>query len=226
MIPLHDDNPTRNFPLFTILVIAANVMVFFFWQASTGLEQSVHLAAFTPSEFYSRGILKEGPYVFTSMFMHGGIMHLVSNMWFLWLFGNNIEDCCGKIRFVIFYLLCGIIATMVYAYFNRHSNIPLVGASGAISGVLGAYVITFPQARILTLLPLGIFIRTFYLPAWTFLGIWIGFQFLKQAAISGSHNHQQSGGVAFMAHIAGFLAGMIFIFFFRRNDWRRQRSSY
>ncbi len=223
MIPLHDDNPTQRFPLITICLIVINALIFFYWQVGVvGLEQSIRLAAFIPSEFHSRAIFVEGRNIFSSMFMHGGIMHLAGNMWFLWLFGNNVEDRCGKIRFLFFYLLCGVAATLAYTFFNRHSNIPLVGASGAISGVLGAYLVMFPHARVLTLLPLGIFSRTFYLPAWTFLLIWFGFQFLNQAVVAGSRTGQQGGGVAFLAHISGFVVGVILIFLFRQRRGTRR----
>jgi len=216
MIPLHDDNPTERFAFLTVILIAINAAVFFLWQVGgVGMEQSIRLAGFTPSDFRAGGYVAEGRNIFTSMFMHGGLMHLVGNMWFLWLFGNNIEDRCGKFRFVVFYLLCGAIATMVYTLFNAGSKIPLVGASGAISGVLGAYLVTYPHARILTLVPLGIFSRTFRLPAWMFLFVWIGFQLLNQAAMAASREGER-GGVAFLAHIAGFIAGVTLIFPFRR----------
>jgi membrane associated rhomboid family serine protease len=223
MIPLHDNNPTERFPIVTILLIAINVAVFFLWQlGSVGLEQSIRMAAFVPAKLVTSSLVGQVDNLFASMFMHGSIMHLVGNMWFLWLFGNNVEDRTGKIRFLIFYLLSGIAATMAYAAFNMHSRIPLVGASGAISGVLGAYLIMFPGTRILTLIPLGFFTRTAYVPAWIFLLIWIGFQFLSQVTIRG----EQGGGIAFLAHIAGFIAGIVLIFFFRkRTRTRRMRVS-
>jgi membrane associated rhomboid family serine protease len=213
MIPLHDDNPTKRFAWFTLILIGVNIWVFFGWQlGNVGLERSVRLAAFIPAKLNANLIL-ESRNVITSMFMHGSIMHLLGNMWFLWIFGNNIEDYCGRFRFLFFYLLCGIIATLSYAFFNIHSRIPLLGASGAISGVLGAYLVLFPSARILTLVPLGIFSRTMRLPAWIFLIIWFGFQFLSQVIMTQSQ--ASGGGVAFLAHIGGFVAGMLLIFFFR-----------
>jgi membrane associated rhomboid family serine protease len=214
MIPLWDENPTKRFPWVTLLIIAVNVWVFFFWQVSqVGLEHSMKLAAFVPSTLNSNVVLG-GRNLLISMFMHGGIMHLLGNMWFLWIFGNNIEDYCGKIRFLIFYLLCGVTATLSYAFFNLHSKVPLVGASGAISGVLGAYLVLYPGVRILTLVPLGLFSRTFRIPAWFFLIVWIGFQFLSQW-IESQMRHHDVGGVAFLAHIGGFVAGIILIFIFR-----------
>jgi membrane associated rhomboid family serine protease len=225
MIPLHDENPTERFPWMTILLIVINGVVFFAWQmGSVGLEQSVKLAAFVPAKLQTHGVLAGTPTIFSSMFMHGGIMHLVGNMWFLWLFGNNIEDRSGPFRFLIFYLLCGIAATVAYTFFNLNSKIPLVGASGAISGVLGGYLLMFPSARILTLVPLGFFTRMMHIPAWFFLIIWMGFQLLNQAAMSGAaaSGREPQGGVAFMAHIAGFVAGLLLIWFFKRKS--RSRS--
>jgi membrane associated rhomboid family serine protease len=221
MIPIHDDNPTERFPIMTILLIAANVAVFIFWQIDVGLEQSINLAGFVPAQGQTRGVVNQGRTLFSSMFMHGGWMHLIGNMWFLWLFGNNVEDRCGRIRFVIFYLLCGAIATLAYTFFNSDSKIPLVGASGAISGVLGGYLFMFPHARVLTLVPLGFFTRMMHIPAWFFLIIWMGLQLLSQAALAHATTKEQ-GGIAFLAHIAGFVAGALLIFVFRkkkRSDW-------
>ncbi len=220
MIPLYDDNPTKRFPVMTLLLIAANAFVFFYWQLGTaGLEQSIRLAAFIPANTEAHGIVSQAPSLISSMFMHGSVWHLVGNMWFLWIFGNNVEDVCGSFWFLVFYLLCGMGATAGYAALNAHSHVPLVGASGAISAVLGAYILTFPSAQVLTLIPLGLFTRAVYIPAWIFLGIWIGFQFLSQALMSASRGHgAERGGVAFMAHIAGFLIGMVLIFMFRQRS--------
>jgi len=218
MIPLHDNNPTKHFPWMTLLIIGANVFVFLYWQLGTGLERSIQMAAFIPADAHHYGIVAETPSLVMSMFMHGGFMHLIGNMWFLWLFGNNVEDRCGSFSFFVFYLACGIAATLGYASFNPNSHVPLVGASGAISGVLGAYVVMFPHAEVLTLVPLGFFTRLMYLPAWIFLGIWIGFQFLSQAMTSASRGGgKEQGGVAFLAHIAGFAVGAVLIFIFRRR---------
>lgn len=220
MIPLYDDNPTKRFAWVTLLLIGINFWVFFFWQVfDVGLEHSIALAAFVPASL-SRNPVAGSQHLITSMFMHGGLMHLIGNMWFLWIFGNNVEDQCGKVKFFIFYLLCGIAATLSYAFLNINSHVPLVGASGAISGVLGGYLVLFPGARILTLVPLGIFTRTIYLPAWFFLVIWIGFQLLNQ--LRESKSHAGEGGVAFLAHIGGFLAGLLLIWIFRSNKSSRK----
>jgi membrane associated rhomboid family serine protease len=223
MIPLYDDNPTHRFPILTIALIVANVFVFFGWQTRVGLEESVMLAGFVPAELGSATV-PGAKHILTSMFMHGGFMHLLGNMWFLWIFGDNVENECGPVRFLVFYLLCGIAATLSYALFNPNSIVPLVGASGAISGVLGAYLVRHPNAAIRTLIPLGIFTRIVDLPAWFFLFIWIGMQVLSQASLDGRHG---GGGVAYLAHIGGFAAGVGFIFVFggkaRPNERRRVR---
>jgi membrane associated rhomboid family serine protease len=211
MIPLYDDNPTHRFPLVTVFVIAINVAVYFLWQARIGLEQSVALAAFVPAEFTHGAQPAPWRDLFTSMFMHGGIMHLLGNMWFLWIFGDNIENECGSFRYIIFYLLCGAAATLAHAWSDPESAVPLVGASGAISGVLGGYLVQHPRASVRTLIPLGALTRIVDIPAFMFLFIWIGMQIVSQAMIRTS----TGGGVAYLAHIAGFVAGAALIFVFR-----------
>ena len=213
MIPLYDDNPTHRFPFVTVLIIAANVAVYFLWQTRIGLEQSVALAAFVPAEFTLGAQPAPWRDLFTSMFMHGGIMHLLGNMWFLWIFGDNVENECGAVRFIIFYLLCGAAATLAHAWSNPESAVPLVGASGAISGVLGGYLVQHPRAPVRTLIPLGVFTRVVDIPAFMFLFIWIGMQIISQAMIRST----TGGGVAYLAHIAGFVAGAVLIFVFRGN---------
>ena len=220
MIPLYDDNPTHRFPFLTILLIAANVLVFFGWQTQIGLRESVMAAGFIPAEL-GMNTAPGATHLLTSMFMHGGIMHLLGNMWFLWIFGDNVENECGSVRFLIFYLVCGIAATLSYARFNPNSLVPLVGASGAISGVLGAYLVRHPHASIRTLIPMGLFTRIVDVPAWVFLFVWIGMQVLSQAAQAGRHG---GGGVAYLAHIGGFIAGAGFIFVFGENAKPASRS--
>ena len=220
MIPLRDDQPTERFPIVTILLIVLNAYVFIGWQLRIGLEHSVDQAGFLPIELTSH---EPGgwTHLFTSMFMHGGWMHLIGNMWFLWIFGNNIEDNCGSIRFLIFYLLCGVAATLAFTALDPRSSIPLVGASGAISGVLGAYLLHHPQARVLTLVPLGFFTRLMEIPAWVFLLVWIGLQVVSQLFAARAHG-VESSGVAYAAHIGGFVAGMGLIVFFERTRRRRR----
>jgi len=152
--------------------------------------------------------------LFTSMFMHGGLLHVIGNMWFLWIFGNNIEDACGRIRFIVFYLLCGLLATLAHVVMGPSSVVPTIGASGAISGVLGAYILLFPHAKVYSLIGLGYVYWFQEVPAWIFLGVWIGLQLLN--AIPMLHN-PAVGGVAVFAHIGGFLAGMALIYLFRQR---------
>jgi len=211
MIPLYDDNPVHRFPLVTILLIAANLAVYFLWQARVGLEESVALAAFVPAEFTGGARPAAWRDLLTSMFMHGGIMHLVGNLWFLWIFGDNIENECGPVRFLVFYLVCGVAATLAHVWQDPASAVPLVGASGAISGVLGAYLVQHPHAPVRTLIPLGMWSRVIDVPAYVFLFIWIGMQVLSQAAASGG------GGVAYLAHIGGFVARGAPLLIFRRR---------
>jgi membrane associated rhomboid family serine protease len=184
-----------------------------------GLEKSVALAALTPVELtqHSPSAVRD---LFSSMFMHGSWMHLIGNMWFLWIFGNNVEDATGPIRFLIFYLLCGVLAALAHVGADPQSVIPLVGASGAVSGVLGAYLVKHPTAYVRTAIPIGFIIRVADIPAFVFLLIWIGLQIFSQA-VSGVPGER--GGVAYLAHIAGFVAGVVLIFVFQR---RRQTQPY
>lgn len=221
MIPLYDHNPTHRFPIVTILIIAANVAVYFLWQSRIGLEESVALAAFVPAEFTESARPAPWRDLFTSMFMHGGFMHLLGNMWFLWIFGDNVENECGPVRFILFYLLCGAAATWGHVWSDPTSAVPLVGASGAISGVLGAYLIQHPRVPVRTLIPLGIFSRIVDIPAYIFLFVWIGMQVVSQAMIS---SRSGGGGVAYLAHIAGFVAGAALIFVFRGGRAEPERE--
>ncbi len=211
MIPLYDDQPTRRPPVATVTVIVLNVLVFVLWQLPNGLHRTVALAGFIPAEltYHEPGAIR---HLFLAMFTHGGWMHLIGNMWFLWIFGKKIEDICGHFRFVFFYLLCGAAATLAYTLGNTESTIPLVGASGAISGVLGAYLLKFPGALMRTLVPIYIFIRIIDIPAYLFLLFWIGMQlYLQVIAPTGT------GGVAYMAHIGGFVAGLVLILLFQQR---------
>jgi len=215
MIPLRDDNPTSITPVVTVSLLAACVLVFL-WEVSTGPsgQQRISLSlGLIPAVLFGEARLAPelavvGPAatVFTSMFLHGGWMHLIGNMLYLWIFGNNVEDAMGHVRFVIFYLGCGVAAAMGQALTHPDSTIPMVGASGAISGVLGAYALLYPHARVLVLIPLGYLTRTVYLPAMGVLGLW----FLLQLANSALADPTR-GGTAWMAHIGGFVAGMVLI---------------
>lgn len=221
MIPLRDKNPTRHFPFITIMLIAINILVFIY-EVSLGQNLGKFLFRFAvvPNEIYQSlhlGIFK--PFVFltliTSMFLHGGWLHLGGNMLYLWIFGDNVEDKLGGLRFLIFYLLCGISASALHIYIEPNSIVPSVGASGAISGVLGAYVLMFPKARIVTLMPIFIFIQIAELPAYIILGLWFILQFFN-GILSLGYATSGMNGIAWWAHIGGFIAGMIFLFPFRK----------
>ncbi|MBT7950097.1 MAG: rhomboid family intramembrane serine protease [Gammaproteobacteria bacterium] len=222
MIPLHDDNPTSIFPVFTILFIVICVLVYF-WQFSLGAEGN-HGAVISlgvipavllnkvslPTELF---VIPAGLTVFTSMFLHGGFMHLAGNMLFLWIFGNNVEDSMGHFRFIIFYLLCGVAAVAGQTLENPDSQIPMIGASGAISGVLGGYLLLYPHARVLVLIPLGFFSQLVRLPAGWVLGLWFGMQIVSSAL-----SNSEGGGVAWFAHIGGFIAGLALIPLFKYKN--------
>jgi membrane associated rhomboid family serine protease len=159
------------------------------------------------------GTIPAAATLFTSMFLHGGLIHIAGNMLYLWIFGNNVEDATGRVRFFFFYMLCGLFAAFVHAFMNRSSLLPMLGASGAISGVLGAYMLLYPRARVVTLVMFGFFIRTVEVPAVIVLGLWFVLQFLNVLISSDS-----GGGVAWHAHIAGFAAGILLIGLFKRRD--------
>jgi membrane associated rhomboid family serine protease len=213
MIPLYGDLPTRRPPIVTILIIVLNAFVFVGWQLPE-VDRSVAIAGFVPEVFTDHqpgGVT----HMITSMFMHAGWMHLIGNMWFLWIFGKNVEDVCGHFGFAAFYLLCGAAAAIFFALGSPHSEIPLVGASGAISGVLGAFLLKFPKAKVRALVPLGFFSRIMDVPAFIFLLIWIGIQIFNEASARGSG---RGSGVAYMAHIGGFIAGCVLIFIFQGSS--------
>ncbi len=218
MIPLHDDNPTHITPYVTYSLIAICVFVFL-WQQSLGpaQEQAVYALGVIPAVLFNYASLPAGldvipPWmsIFTSMFMHGSWMHLLSNMLYLWIFGDNVEASMGHGRFIVFYLLCGVAAALAQAVPDPTSTIPMVGASGAISGVLGAYLLLYPHARVLVFIPLGFFMFSERIPAGWVLGFWFVIQLISSSASAG-----QQGGVAFGAHIGGFIAGMALISFFK-----------
>lgn len=223
MIPLHDDNPTELTPYVTYSLITLCVVIFL-WQLSLG--RQAPLASFSfgviPAVLFDFKALPEQvalipawATVFTSMFLHGSWMHLLGNMLYLWIFGNNVEDAMGYVRFVCFYLLCGIAAVFAQSLPNPHSEIPMIGASGAISGVLGAYLLLYPRARVLVAIPFGLIIHTVRLPAAWVLGFWFLLQF-----ISNLFTDSSQGGVAWGAHMGGFIAGLVLIPLFRRKGVR------
>ncbi len=224
MIPLRDDNPTERAPVITVAVIVLCVLAFL-WQVSLGepgFERAVRALGVTPATLVGHAslppelaLVPPALTLLTSMFLHGGFMHILGNLLYLWIFGNNVEDALGHGRFLVFYLLCGLAAAFAQALPNPDSTIPMIGASGAISGVLGAYLLLYPHARVLVLVPLGFFTRLVYLPAWLMLGLWFLFQIVNTLAAAG-----ERGGVAWGAHLGGFLAGMVLLPLFKRRDVR------
>jgi membrane associated rhomboid family serine protease len=251
VFPYHDENRTRRTPVVTYLLVALNIAAFVFVEgagSSLELARAVCNFGLIPGEL--TGMLAPGTRfpmgdglvcltdpgrqvgnVFTSMFLHGSWLHLLGNMWFLWLFGNNVEDSMGRARFVVFYLLGGIAAALLQVVLNPRSVVPMVGASGAISGVMGAYLVLYPRVRVYTLVPLGFFITTIALPAWTMLLYWLGLQLVSGLFSAGT---AETGGVAFWAHVGGFAAGMALVKLFanpedvrmhREGDWQPRRVS-
>ncbi len=224
MIPLKDEVPTQTAPVLTVALIAANAAAFL-WQLSVGLEASVLTGGLVPREILSladtgpRDVVPPPFTILTSMFLHGGWLHIGSNMLFLWIFGNNVEDALGRVRFALFYLASGVAAALTQTFATAAAgelDVPMVGASGAIAGVLAAYLVLYPRARVLTLVPIFVFIQLLYLPASVFIGIWFALQVL-----SGFFG-RAGAGVAFFAHIGGFVAGFLLIRVMgRRRGWRR-----
>jgi membrane associated rhomboid family serine protease len=222
MIPLKDDVPVERTPILTVALIAVNVAAFV-WQLRVGMQWSVLRGGAIPAEILT--FTDVGPpdlvpppfTILTSMFLHGGLAHIAGNMLFLWIFGNNVEDALGRARFLFFFFACGIAAALAQTALSAQSGdglIPMVGASGAIAGVLAAYLTLFPRARVLTLIPIIFIIRLVYVPAYVFIGLWFAIQlFSAFAGLSG-------GGVAFVAHVGGFLAGLLLV----RILGRRRRS--
>ena len=223
MFPLKDDNPSRTAPVVTVALIVLNALVFVYQiSLQAGGPDGARAAQAFIEEFglvpcRLTGACRVGPElplpvltIFTSMFMHGGLFHIGGNMLYLWIFGNNVEDTLGHIRYLIFYLLSGIAAALAQTVVGPSSLVPMVGASGAISGVLGAYLVLFPGAHVTTLIILGFFFRVVQIPAMVVLGFWIVLQVLNGLGSFGA-----SGGVAFFAHIGGFVAGMGLLFVLR-----------
>jgi len=232
MFPLRDENPTELTPFVTFLIILANVVVWLFVQgAGSGSVFVESLCAYGaipgavtgsipagtelilgPGAACRTGPLGVGSLV-TSMFMHGGWMHLIGNMWFLWVFGNNIEDSMGHVRYAVFYLLAGVLAAAAHIVTDPAGAIPTVGASGAISGVMGAYMVLYPRVRVQTLIFLVIYIRVIPLPAWALLAYWFLLQVVGGSASIGS----SGGGTAFWAHVGGFVAGVVLVKLFEKR---------
>ncbi len=222
MIPLKDENPSKTIPFVNVFLILTNITAFIYLKYFLNGEpqQVFSQLGFIPYEFSHLKDIRPTNLVplplslFTSMFIHGGWIHLMSNMLYLWIFGDNIEDRLGHIRYILFYLMCGILATLVYGFVNMNSRIPTVGASGAIAGVLGAYLLLFPAARIKTLFILFIFAKIIRLPALVVLGFWIIVQILSGFT---EYRMQDTGGIAWFAHIGGFISGLMLVKLFKKR---------
>jgi membrane associated rhomboid family serine protease len=235
MFPYRDENETQRAAIVTGTIIGLNVLTWIAVQgagATVSLARSVCELGLIPGELTAslppgtRFPVGEGlvcvtdpgrqiSHLFTSMFMHGSWLHLLGNMWFLWIFGNNVEDSMGRLRFIVFYLLCGLTAAFAQILANPDSVIPMVGASGAISGVMGAYLVLYPNVRVYAIVPLGFFLTSLALPAWVMLGYWFLIQFVSGLVSFGG----DVGGVAFWAHIGGFVAGVVLVKLFARSDY-------
>jgi len=211
MIPLRDVIPSRTFPFVTITIIVLNALVFMLELSLDphALSQFVRVYGVVPADFHV-------PTLITSMFLHGGWSHILGNMWYLWIFGDNVEDQCGHGRFVVFYLLCGIAAAVGQIVMNPASMVPTIVASGAIAGVMGAYFVLYPQSRVLTLIPIFWF-EVIEVPAIVLLGFWFLIQLVSAGTIAATAS-TTGGGVAFAAHVVGFLVGLGGIFLFRRRE--------
>jgi membrane associated rhomboid family serine protease len=221
MIPLRDENPSLTVPVVTRTIIALNCAAFLY-ELTTGpdLKTFFFHYAFVPERltlalrFHEEPLLAPASTFLTSMFLHGGWAHLLGNMWYLWIFGDNVEDRLGRFRYAVFYLACGLAAGIAHYLSNPSSQVPSVGASGAIAAVLGAYAVTFPGARVITLIPIIFFFQIVALPALVVLGLWFVYQFLLGTL---TRSMASSGGVAWWAHIGGFACGAIAMLAFRRQ---------
>ena len=242
MFPYRDENETQRTAIITLSIITVNVFAWLFVQGAgttLALAQSVCNFGLIPGEL--TGLIAPGTrfpmgeglacatdpgrqfsHVLTHMFLHGSWMHLLGNMWFLWLFGNNVEDSMGRLRFIGFYLLCGLAAAAAQIITSPGSAIPMVGASGAISGVMGGYLLLYPTVRVYTLVVLGFFITSMALPAWVMLGYWFLIQFVSGWVSFGG----EGGGVAFWAHVGGFVAGIVLVKLFARSDYVAEHKAH
>jgi membrane associated rhomboid family serine protease len=205
MIPLYDDNPTQRSAFLVYILIVVNVLIFVheMMLGNPQLSRFLDAWAVIPRQLFAFPG-REAVTLLSSQFLHANFWHLIGNMWFLWIFGNNVEDKLGRIQFLVFYLICGAIAALTQSIFSPSSGVPLIGASGAIAGVMGAYIVRFPRAEIVTLIPIFIILTTVRIPALFFLGIWIAGQTIYAAMANPGQP-----GVAYLAHISGFVAGMI-----------------
>jgi membrane associated rhomboid family serine protease len=216
LIPYKDDNPSETFPFVTVVLIAANVIVFFA-QVGVGMMASVNAFGALPRAILTMDQIQPlhpSITLFTSMFLHGGLLHLLGNMLYLWIFGDNVEDRLGHFRFALFYVLGGVAAAYAHAVSAPMSTVPMVGASGAIAAVLGAYLLMFPRAQVYTLIILGFFVQVVRLPALIVIGFWAIIQLVSGLTATVQVGN---GGVAWFAHLGGFVFGLAVVWLFRRN---------
>ena len=219
MFPLRDTQPSYSRPVVTVFLIVLNILVFLFEMSLDPYSRNHFIAQYglIPDRFQASSML-------TSMFLHGGWLHVLGNMWFLWIFGDNIEDILGSAKYLLFYLLCGIAASLTHVFFNPLSRLPTVGASGAIAGVMGAYMVKFPRSRIVTLVFVFIFVTTIDVPAFVMLLYWFVIQLFSGVGTVG-YSHLSEGGTAWFAHVGGFLAGILLIHLLgTRQPWSRRRD--
>lgn len=217
MIPLRDTQPSSSTPFVTIAIIIVNVMVFLHEVMLSSWDLNYFIAHYgvVPDRFQYSDLL-------TSMFLHGGWMHLIGNMWFLWIYGDNVEDVLGHAKYLLFYVLCGVAAGLVHVMTNNYSRVPTVGASGAIAGVMGAYMLKYPHSRIITLVPIFIFFTTMEIPAVLILAYWFVIQIFSGIGSVGESNISR-GGVAWFAHVGGFIAGMVLLYALGARERFRHR---
>jgi membrane associated rhomboid family serine protease len=223
MFPLRDTQPSYSKPIVTVLLIVVNLLVFLF---------ELSLDPYTRNAFiFTYGMVPDHftvSTVFTSMFLHAGWFHVLGNMWFLWIFGDNIEDILGHGKFLLFYLLCGVAAAMAQFFFDPFSRVPMVGASGAIAGVMGAYMVKFPRSRIVTFVFVFVFFTTVDIPAWAMLIYWFVLQLVGGFDSITASMYSRGGGTAFLAHVGGFVTGIALVYLLgtRRPYYRRRDLSW
>jgi membrane associated rhomboid family serine protease len=231
MIPLKNMMARRSVPLITILIIVANLLVYVHQATISNAANDIFIRTYGVVPLKMQLALAGHRYslaeafvpVFTSMFLHGGFLHILGNMWFLWIFGGAVEDRLGPVSYLMFYFVCGLGSGLAQAFFSWGSNVPAIGASGAISGVLGAYVVFFPASRIFTLVPLFVFFFTAQIPAIVFIGLWFVVQFFSGVSSLSAPGAAGMGGVAWWAHVGGFLLGVLLALAFRG---RRRADTY
>ncbi|MFQ5789197.1 MAG: rhomboid family intramembrane serine protease [Acidobacteriota bacterium] len=233
MIPIRDNIPSRTYPIVNLTLIGLNVLAFFYELAlGPGFSRLVQELGVVPAYYFHSGYQDALGHVtlftwgdrfiplFTSMFLHGGWFHILGNMLYLYIFGDNVEDRVGHLRYLVFYLLCGLLASFAHIVTNASSTMPSIGASGAVAGVLGAYLMLYPGARVVVLVPIFFLLHFMEVPAVLFLGLWFLYQFLSGGLSLGMET-AQTGGIAWWAHIGGFIAGAVLIWLFRKPGYRR-----